>query len=296
MRREILIQNGGLPKYLLWMFSLIAGLTIANNYYSQSLLGLIQIEFGVSALAANMVSMLTQAGYAVGLLFIVPLGDMVRARKIVFMLFAILVAALFGTYFAPNIAVLLIALFVMGLSTVVPQIFVPLTSQLSEPEKKGKNVSIVLAGLLSGIMVSRVISGYMGEFFGWRTIYLVAGIAMFVLMVLLYFAMPDVMPSYRGRYSKLLRSIVRLVREEPRLMFATLKASFAFATFLAFWSVLAFKLSEPPLFAGAHIVGLLSLFGLIGVFVSTSASGYLQRVGVIRANYVGVVLGAVLLF
>ena len=159
-------ENGGLPAGLLWTLAVMAGVTVANLYYNQPLLGMMRADFGITDFQANMVAMFSQAGYALGLFFIIPLGDMFRRKRIIEVNFALLVMSLLTISLASDFRVMLAASLVTGLCSVVPQIFIPIAAQFSTPQTKGRNVGIVLSGLLTGILASRVVSGLVGDLWG----------------------------------------------------------------------------------------------------------------------------------
>ena len=166
--KQTLKENGGLPASILWTLAIVAGISVANLYYNQPLLNMIRHDMGVSEFKTNLISMITQIGYALGLLFIIPLGDLYQRKKIIIINFAILIVSLLTIALAPNIHVILIASLFTGICSVIPQIFIPIASQFSRPENKGRNVGLVVSGLLTGILASRVISGFIGEIFGWK--------------------------------------------------------------------------------------------------------------------------------
>ena len=156
-------ENGGLPARILWTLAIVAGISVANLYYNQPLLNVIRHELGVSEFKTNLIAMITQIGYALGLLFIVPLGDLYHRKKIILTNFTLLIFSLIAIAAAPNIYIIWGASFVTGVCSMIPQIFVPIASQFSRPENKGRNVGVVISGLLTGILASRVISGFVGE-------------------------------------------------------------------------------------------------------------------------------------
>ena len=180
------VHQNYLSKSLLWLMTIGAGLVVANNYYNQPLLGKIAKEFNISESTANNVAMLTQIGYALGLLLLIPLGDMFRRKKIIITDFALIILSLLTFSLSTNIYVMFAASFFIGFSSVIPQMFVPIAAQLSKPEEKGKNVGLVMSGLLVGILVSRVFSGIVGEILGWREVYYIA-IAVVTLFVARHF-------------------------------------------------------------------------------------------------------------
>ena len=167
-------ENAGLPAHILWTLAIVAGISVANLYYNQPLLNLMRADLGVSDFQANLIAMITQIGYALGLLFIVPLGDLYRRKKIILVNFLLLVFALLTMALAESIYTIWAASLVTGVCSMIPQIFVPIASQYSRPEHKGRNVGVVISGLLTGILASRVVSGWVGELLGWREMYFIA--------------------------------------------------------------------------------------------------------------------------
>lgn len=146
--KQKLKENQGLPASLLWTLAIIAGISVANLYYNQPLLNLISRDLHISEFTANMIAMITQIGYAIGLLFIIPLGDLYKRRNIILVNFSILVLSLLTTALSPTIYLILPASLLTGICSVMPQIFIPIAAQFSTPETKGRNVGIVLSGLL----------------------------------------------------------------------------------------------------------------------------------------------------
>lgn len=145
--KQTLKENGGLPASILWTLAIVAGISVANLYYNQPLLNMIRHDMGVSEFKTNLISMITQIGYALGLLFIIPLGDLYQRKKIIIINFAILIVSLLTIALAPNIHVILIASLFTGICSVIPQIFIPIASQFSRPENKGRNVGLVVSRL-----------------------------------------------------------------------------------------------------------------------------------------------------
>ena len=240
--KQTLKENGGLPASILWTLAIVAGISVANLYYNQPLLNMIRHDLGVSEFKTNLIAMVTQIGYALGLLFIIPLGDLYQRKKIIVTNFAILIVSLLTIALAPNIHIILIASFLTGICSVIPQIFVPIASQFSKPENKGRNVGIVISGLLTGILASRVISGFIGEVFGWREMYHIAAALMLICGIVVMKVLPDIRPTFKGKYSDLMKSLFLLLKEYPLLRIYSIRAALAFGSFLAMWSCLAFKM------------------------------------------------------
>lgn len=285
--KQPLKENGGLPASILWTLAIVAGISVANLYYNQPLLNMIRQELGVSEFKTNLIAMVTQIGYAVGLLFIIPLADLYQRKKIILTNFAILILSLLSIAFGKNIHLILIASFFTGICSVIPQIFIPIASQFSRPENKGRNVGIVVSGLLTGILASRVISGFIGELFGWREMYHIAACMMLVCAIIVLKILPDIQPNFKGKYSDLMKSLFSLLKEYPRLSIYSIRAALNFGSFLAMWSCLAFKMGRAPFYANSNTIGLLGLCGIAGALTASSVGKYVKRVGVRRFNFIG---------
>jgi predicted MFS family arabinose efflux permease len=244
-------------------------MVVANNYYNQPLLAEIAKTFQVPEARAGTVAMLTQLGYAIGLLFIIPLGDMLRRKRLILIDFVLIMLSLLLAAFAPNIYTLMGASLLIGATSVVPQLFVPLAAQLAKPEARGRAVGTVMSGLLIGILCSRTLSGFVGAHLGWRAMFLIAAGLMLVLWVALYFLLPEVHPEFKGNYKSLMRSLVHLFRTEPRLRLASARGALSFACFGGFWTTLVFLLEAPPFNAGSDVAG---AFGLVGAGGALMAS------------------------
>lgn len=264
-----------LSKGTLWLVTIGAGLVVANNYYNQPLLGMIANDLGMSTAATSKIAMFTQIGYAAGLLFLIPLGDMFRRKRIILIDFVFIIASLLLFAFGKSLPVLLVASFLIGFTSVVPQIFVPIAAQLSAPEEKGRNVGIVMSGLLVGILGSRVFSGVVGDYLGWSNVFLIAAGFMVVLGVLIAWLLPDMNSTFKGSFGQLMGSIVRYTKEMPRLRLASLRGALGFGSFSVFWTTLTFRLEQAPFFQGSDVAGLLGLVGIVGA-LAASVAGYIS--------------------
>lgn len=286
MKQE-LKENQGLPASLLWTLAIIAGISVANLYYNQPLLNRISRDLQISEFTANLIAMVTQIGYAVGLLFIIPLGDLYKRKTIILINFTVLVLSLLTIALAPGIHLILFASLLTGICSVMPQIFVPIAAQFSTPETKGKNVGMIISGLLTGILASRVVSGIVGEYLGWRFIFFVAAALMIVCLIIIMRVLPDIPSNFKGKYSDLMKSLLSLVVNYPQLRISSLRAGIAFGSFLAMWSSLAFKMGQAPFYAGNNIIGLLGLCGIAGALTASFIGRYVHLLGVKRLNYIG---------
>lgn len=255
-----------------------ACLVVANNYYNQPLLGDIAREFGVSEAEANRVATATLLGYASGLFLLVPLGDMLRKKKLIIADFALIIISLICFVFSPNIQTMIVSGFFIGLSSVVPQMFVPLTAQLSSPEERSKNVAFVMSGLLIGILGSRVFSGLVGHHFGWQSIYFIAIGIMLVLWIFIIILLPDTKSTFKGTYAKLLKSMIVLIKQRPDLRIAAIRGALSLASFQAFWTTLPFFLEQPPFNAGSDVAGVLGLAGIGGALAALYVGGIADKI------------------
>ena len=255
-------KEGGLSKQFILILAIASGLSVANMYYNQPLLAEIGRTFHASSNAVGYVSMLTQIGYALGMLFFVPLGDIRERRTLISGLLIAVSLSLVGFATAQNLTWMYIASFAIGITTVVPQVIIPLSAELALPEERGKVIGTVMSGLFFGILLARTISGIIGDMFGWRAMYWIAAGVMLLLSLILYRLIPGTKPENNSPYTDLLKSMGRLIRKYSTLREASLIGACMFGGFSVFWTSLAFFLEGEPYHYSSSITG---LFGLIGV-------------------------------
>lgn len=269
-------QTVKLTRSTLWLMTIASGLVVANIYYNQPLLSLIAEEFGVSEGAVSKVSVLTQIGYACGLLFIVPLGDKLWRRKLVLVDLLVVIGCLVWIYCAKDFWMLHIASFILGMTSVVPQLFVPMAAELSVKERRSANIGIVMSGLLLGILLSRMLSGIVGELWGWRSMYAIASGLMLFTWIGIFKMLPDLRPNFEGNYSSLLASVLQMARKYSLLRLASFRGAMAFAGMSAVFTTLVFHLEGPPFYVGTTVVGSFGLVGAVGALAAASV-GRLTR-------------------
>lgn len=272
------VSKPTLTRDLLWLMTITTGIVVGNNYYNQPLLGLMAKDFAVTETQISMIAMLTQIGFALGLLFIVPLGDMVRRKKLILSVFLAMILSLFGMVLAPNLSLLYVASFMIGFSSVVPQMFVPLTAELASEDKRSAAIGMVMSGLLLGILLSRVVAGFIGDLWGWKMVYFMAIAAMVILMTLIAIKLPDVKPNFKGSYGQLMKSLTHLVRTQPILRLAAFRGAMAFAGFSGLWIALVFHLEKEPFNAGASLAGAFGVVGAAGALAASMVSRVQKRV------------------
>ncbi len=283
-------DNEGVPASLLFTMACMAAVSVANIYYCQPLLSLMGNDLGIDEWRASLIAMITQVGYACGLFFIIPSGDKFDRKKIVSYSFTILAMALLCIALSDNFHAVMAASFAVGACSVMPQIFIPIAAQYSRPEKKGANVGLIVSGLLTGILASRVISGLVGEWLGWRAMYFIAAIVMSLCTLVVWRIMPYTENNYTGSYKRLMHSLFALIREYKLLRICALRAAFAFGSFLALWASLTFKMEQAPFYAGSDVVGLLGLCGVAGAMAASVVGRLVSRIGVRNFNLLGAVL------
>lgn len=257
-----------LTQLTLWVMTIATGLVVANIYYNQPLLADIAHTFNISDKKAQQLSLFTQIGYACGLLFIVPLADMVKRKQLILIDFVLMIFALLISAIAPSILVLTIAGFLLGLSSIVPQLLIPMAAHLASPHERGKKLGFIMSGLLIGILLSRTLSGFIGEHFGWRSMYYIATGLMLAMWIMIFFFLPEVEPDYKGNYKKLMTSLIHLIKTQPKLRMASFRGALCFAGFSAFWTTLVFLLKQPQFNEGSAAAG---AFGLVGAFGALAA-------------------------
>jgi predicted MFS family arabinose efflux permease len=269
--------SGGLSNLQLATMAIAAAVTAANLYYCQPLLSQIARSLHMTARETADIPMLTQVGYALGLLFFAPLGDMVERRGLALGLLLIVTLSLVATASAPDARVLLATSLISGMFSVVPQVMAPMASALSKPEAQGRAIGIVMGGMLIGILLARTVAGFVGTWFGWRAMYTVAAVMMVAMAALLRAMLPVSRPDARIRYRELLSSLIPLARKLPALRQAALMSGLAFGAFSAYWTTLVFFLEKPPYHYGAQMAGLLGLAGVAGAVAAPAVGSLADR-------------------
>src|SRR5580692_3271966 len=211
-----------------------SGISVANIYYCQPLLSEIGRSLGVSERAIGYLPMWTQAGTALGMFTFVPLGDMFPRRKlsVIMSIATALTVAMMAV--APNLALVNAAGFATGMASIVAHLILPFAAKLAPAERRGHVVGTVLSGLLLGILLARVVSGFVGDLLGWRAMYWIAAGAMLLLAIALRYALPYDRPEPNLRYRELARSIVYLALTQPLLREAAFVGGMLLGAFSSF--------------------------------------------------------------
>jgi predicted MFS family arabinose efflux permease len=266
------------------VIAVCCGVTVANIYLALPALTLIDQSFRVGPGSSVIVATSAQIGYAAGLLFLVALGDMVRRTRLTCALLIGTVLALVGAAVAPDIGVLAVASALAGAFTVVPQVLIPFTVQVVAPQRQGRAVAAVQAGLLTGIILSRVLGGQFGQTFGWRSVYLGAAVLTALVGAVTVWFLPRERKPAAQSYPQLMASLFTLLREERALRWACLLQVFTFGAYSVAWATLVFLLTGPPFHLSVATAGLFGLFGLVSMVTAPVVGRLTDRLGATRVR------------
>ncbi|MBS3017567.1 hypothetical protein DJFAAGMI_00286 [Comamonas sp. PE63] len=283
----------GLPRPLIFMLASGAGLSVASLYYSQPMLGVLGSDIGASTQSVGLLPTLTQLGYALGILFLAPLGDRHDRRKIILTKSAILFAALLLAALSPSLITLLAASMVIGLSATMAQDIVPAAATLAPETHRGKIVGTVMTGLLLGILLSRVLSGFVAEHWSWRVMFGVAALSIALVGLAAWRQLPRFQPTTSLSYFALLQSLGALWKQHAALRRATWAQGLLSIGFSAFWSTLAVMLHGEPFHLGSAAAGAFGLAGAAGALAAPIAGRIADRYGAPLVTRLGAGLVAV---
>ena len=267
-----------LSRGLLLLLAVVAGFMVSNIYYGQPLLERIGFDLSIPAASIGWVVASSQAGYLVGLVLLVPLGDLVDRRILITVQVAASAVGACGVTLASSQAALLLAFGILGLASSVVQAIVAYTAASSTPDKRGGDIGTVTAGVVSGLILARTVAGGMTDLWGWRSVYIFAAVAAVVLSVAVLRAMPREQTS-RGeaRYWQAVSSVVVLTRRNPVFRTRALITMLLFASFGVLWSGMSLLLSGPAWNLPPGVIGLFGLAGLVGILASSKAGAAADR-------------------
>ncbi|KAI0051500.1 MFS general substrate transporter [Auriscalpium vulgare] len=260
------------------VFGIASTFIVANLYYCQPLLIQLSQSFEVSYGEISRIPTLVQAGYGTGLLFITPLGDLVRRRPLLLLVTFTSASLSIGLAITRSLAVFEALSFLVGVSTVAPQILIPLAADLAPPARRASAISIVLSGLLLGILIARVVAGTIAQFVTWRVVYYAAIGVQYAVLVALWATLPDYPAKNKGlTYWRILHSMGKLAMTEPKLIQACLITMASSACFSTFWVTLTFLLGGPPYHYSTLVIGLFGLIGMFGVMMAPLVGRLVDR-------------------
>jgi predicted MFS family arabinose efflux permease len=263
---------------------------VASLYYNQPLLSVMGLSLGQDARHIGFVAVATQVGYAAGLLFFVPLGDVAERRSLMLRMYAGVSVALLLAAFAPSLMWMILASVLIGLMASVTHVALPIAPDLVPRERRGQAIGTVMTGLLLGILLARTFAGWLSRLNGWRTVFLVAAVMNAVFLPFIYRVMPKMRPRESLTYAETMRSLWTLFRTEPLLREAGVMGGLVFASFSCFWTTLAFLL-QTRYGMGPGVAGTFGVVGAAGALAAPLAGRMSDKRG---TRYVVSTAGAVL--
>ncbi|GAB3480509.1 MFS transporter [Marinomonas epiphytica] len=269
-----------LSKGPLFLMASAVSATAANLYYNQPILPSIGKDLGISQDQLGWIPAASQIGYASALLFISPLGDSQPRKRLISLLSLVLVMACLLASWANGLTMLILACFMIGLGANITQQLIPFAASLSSPESKGSIIATLMTGLTVGILLSRVVSGFVSELYGWRSVFIMSAFISSVFGLLLYRYLPSQQAVGSMPYKALVLSMLGLLKRYKVLRQSALAGAFWFASFNALWATLALHLAQAPFHFSAHQTGLLGVVALAGVAGAKLAGRYVNQVGV----------------
>ncbi|WP_248891173.1 MFS transporter [Citrobacter freundii] len=267
----------GLSPSLILLMSIATGLAVASNYYAQPLLDTIAHNFSLSASTAGFIVTAAQLGYAAGLLFLVPLGDMFERRMLIVSMTLLAAGGMLITASSQSLGMLILGTALTGLFSVVAQILVPLAATLATPDKRGKVVGTIMSGLLLGILLARTVAGLLANLGGWRTVFWVASVLMALMAVALWRGLPKMKSDTHLNYPQLLGSVFSLFINDKLLRTRAMLGCLTFANFSILWTSMAFLLAAPPFNYSEGMIGLFGLAGAAGALGARPAGGFADK-------------------
>lgn len=273
------------------LFAIACGLAVANVYYAQPLLDTLAATFGIRPATVGIVITITQVGYGLGLLLVVPLGDLIDRRRLIVGQSLLSVIVLLCVALAPSAAILLPAMAAVGVLAVVTQVLVAYAAIMAPPGERGRVVGIVTSGIIVGILLARAVSGTLSDLFGWRSVYLVSAVATLVIACLLWKALPrNVRPAVRIPYPQLIRSVFMLFVEEPVLRIRAVLAMLIFMAITMLLTPMVLPLTAAPFSLSHTQVGLFGLAGAAGALGAARAGRQADRGHAQRTTGIGLVV------
>ena len=279
---EISVQDKGPGAGLILALAIASGVTVANLYYAQPLVGTISASFGLDIAAAGLIVTIIQFGYVLGLLFLVPLGDFIENKSLILTMLGGLIASLLISAAAPSTAIFVASSFLLGFSAVGTQMILPLAAHLAPEHRRGQSVGTVMSGVLIGILLARPVSTLVAGEFGWRAMYLISAAAMCAVVVLMALVLPRRRPQHALTYGTLLYSLWDLLRTTPVLRWRAAYQALMFGAFIMFWTATPLLLQAPPFSLGHLALSAFLLSGAGGALIAPLAGRLADR-GHVRA-------------
>lgn len=263
-------QEVKMTKGLLLLMALTSGMTIASTTYNQPLLEYMASYFDVSRSSIGLVATFTQIGYGCGMLFIVPMGDIKERKSLILKTLSLCIFSLVLLSLSMNFYWLLGASFLVGFSSIITQLLVPFAALLAEPHRRGRVIGTIISGLITGIIAARLVSGFVGPRLGWRAVYIMAPVLIFLLTLTLKKYLPQSKPGSNESYSSIIKSMAGVLKTNPVVRSSSIIGPCLFASFQLFWTSIVFFLESPAYSlssTSSEVAGRFSLVGIAGIFL-----------------------------
>ena len=278
-----------LSRLLVMVFAFCCGAIVANIYYAQPVVGLIAADLHLSPGSAGLIVSLTQIGYALGLLFLVPLADLVENRKLMICTSLVAAASLLLAGLSQHGSVFLALSLLIGFSSVAVQMLVPLAAHMAPEHSRGRVVGSIMGGLLLGILLARPLSSLVADHFGWRIMFMGASLVMLGIIAFLSLLIPPRLPEHRASYAQLMGSLLTLLRRYPLLRQRSLYQALMFAAFSLFWTAVPIELMQAHGLSQSQIA-VFALVGAIGAIAAPIAGRLADAGHTRRASQVAMAL------
>ncbi|MBY0414221.1 MAG: MFS transporter [Bdellovibrionales bacterium] len=283
-------NDSNVPGWIIPLLAVAVGITAANLYYAQPLVSLIAQSLNLSPGVAGLVTTLTQIGYGIGVLFIIPLGDLVENKKLIVGMLSLTVFALIGLAFSSQLVPYFIAAFLLGLGASAVQIIVPYSAHLTHESIRGKVVGNLMSGLMVGIMLSRPIASFLTDLFSWHAVFILSAALMLALTTVLYKYLPKSKPANTSiKYTELIASMGKLFVETPVLRRRGIYQAFLFGAFCLFWTATPLYLSSPVFGLTQTGIALFALAGIAGAVVAPLAGRYADKGKIRQATTIAMI-------
>ncbi|MGS2762945.1 MFS transporter [Sinomicrobium sp. M5D2P9] len=277
MKKELKSSNNLSSTHVI-LLAVACGLAVANVYYAQPLLDTMGATFHIHHGEVGIIVTISQIGYGIGLLLLVPLGDLVNGRKLILFQFLLLGLFLLIAGLATSVFMLLAGMFLVGLMAVVTQALVAYAANMADDLTRGRTVGTVTGGVVIGLLLARTVAGTLTELAGWRSVYLISAIMVIAMSIILFRTLPDPeKPKNLVSYPRLLGSIFVLFRKNPLFRIRSLMAMLIFAAGQVLWTPMVLPLSQPPFSFSHTAIGMFGLAGVTGALGAAKAGSLSDR-------------------
>ncbi|MDQ2751556.1 MAG: MFS transporter [Bacteroidota bacterium] len=278
------MKNNQLSHAQVLLMATAAGVSVANIYFNQPILHNIAASLKINDTEAGSIAVLSQAGYGLGLFFLIPLGDKVSRKKLVAVLFSILILCLLIISFCNTLLPLQIASLAIGVLSVSAHIILPMAASLNKASR-GKTLGTVFSGVLIGILAARVFSGFISHWLGWHYVYGISAALVLVMNVLIYAFLPATPSDFKGNYLQLMTSVVQQIKRFPLLRQSAIIGALVFGLFCSFWTTLTFHLSGAPFYFQSDTIGAFALVAIVGALAAPAIGKMADKGNGVKAMF-----------